>query len=293
MLCSPSSGVVLWSLALLFLPRFPSELLVPSGRMLHKARDAQPPRGPATMGVVHGANRLTGKPRLSASEVAAPGVAAEPATTVAPTTLPNSAATRRLLIPRSPALVFQLEHQAKHRCDYVLVKPRPDDAAAPPLVCPVKLHHQAFLQLAFRAMRDRCVDDPTPCNVVPLHQFLTRYLDAIASWSSRKQAELASSSAATPSRKAVPLRVGATTEQRTLVVPAPTRPPPVRPPSVRPLANARELRDQLLLEYGVDALDVNTLRLARDAGGAPELREEEFFAQMGRPSDLAQQCSIQ
>jgi hypothetical protein len=48
-----------------------------------------------------------------------------------------------------------------------------------------------------------------------------------------------------------------------------------------------ELRIQLAAEYGVDVATV-----PRGAGGVREMTEDEFFTQMGRPSDMAQTCVV-
>jgi hypothetical protein len=191
-------------------------------------------------------------------------------------------------IPRAPALpvnaalAAQLEKQRELRCDYVLVKIITIDGQPKPQFCPLKLHHQVFLQLAFNVLKQRCIDDRSVCDVVALHRFLTRYLIGMATYAAR---------GATAGRGTRGGRGGRGLQSLPAAAP---------PADVTPLMTADELRAQLRAEYGIDVYS-DAARLAaqpeaqRDPNGVllpHELTEEEFFAQMGRPSQLAQDCCV-
>ena len=218
----------------------------------------------------------------------------------------------------STALAFQLAQQRALRCDYVLVKvPPPAAPGAPPAkpsLCPLKLNHHAFMQLAFASLRDRCADPARrrPEDVVALHSFLSRYLLGMALHQARARHDGAAAAAPSahhhpPGRGRASGRGGAGRGSGAAgdgtggVAMAATAATAV-PADVRPLMTAEELRLQLRAEYGVDALDVAVQHAAavargerRPGAGPPlphELTEEEFMAQMSRPAGMAQECCV-
>jgi hypothetical protein len=192
---------------------------------------------------------------------------------------------------------------------------------ARPTFCPLRLNQHTFLQLAFNALKDRCVASHQVRDVVALHRFVCRYLVGIAAYSARRSA----AAPVAPSRgvpKAMTsvgtrgrIRADARTTQpvashdshRRSVATAAAQPTSndvaagrAAAAEVRPVMSADEFRVQLRAEYGVDVYsDAAVLASSPGARDDPaaallphELTEEEFYAQLGRPSALAQECCV-
>lgn len=191
------------------------------------------------------------------------------------------------------------------RCDYVLVKlvPQPDGGVKPSF-CPLKLTHHAFLQLAFNALKERCVQGCSIPDVCALHRFLSRYLLAMATFEARKRRGPAPGAAGAQPRllrgRGGESSVGAVSRQ-----PSEATPTVLPPQDVRPLMTADEIRTQLRAEYGVDVFsDGARLAVQKQAearAGNPraaedmlphELSEEEFLHQLSRPTGMAQECCV-
>jgi hypothetical protein len=236
----------------------------------------------------------TGTP-VSAGAAAAPRRAPRPQG-VAPTLPPREQRPAPPVVPLSVAMQTQLAKQKEMRCDYVLVKLVQDPVAGRtvPRFCPLKLHHHPYLQLAFNTLKERCVRavPPEVRDVVALHRFIERYLIGMASYQSRATAANAEAAEAAEGgrggRGPPPRRGGAIGDD------APRAPP------VRPLMTGVELRVQLRAEYGVDVFsDAARLASLPAAQADPEgmllpheMTEEEFYVQLGKPSNLAQQCCV-
>lgn len=218
----------------------------------------------------------------------------------------------------SPYLVYQQQAQQQMKCDYVLFAYDKDPSAAPPpqggppsyIVVreplPVKLSHQVFMQMAFGVVKDRLSSTgtsgptatPKQQDVLALYLFLSQYGHSLNACH-RDFTSGASSTA--HSRGGGRGQAAGATRGRSSSVPrgGPVRAPPPSSSSAALFSSSR-LRFQLLLEYGIDVKPLLDA-MPTDARSREqflrqilpaEMDEGEFLQQLGKPSGMAQECSI-
>lgn len=210
---------------------------------------------------------------------------------------------------KKPSLYLdgQLHFQRQMKCDYVLLAYAKDPTQDPSEVgpgrppryivtadIPIKLTHQVFLQMSFGILRDRLVAGAYGADsrvtleqdVLALYFFLGRFLTEME----RCRAEVESRP---PPRPAARGR-GSSVRSSTTMSSSPTTTKP-------PLISQQQVRFQLLLEYGVDVQPLIKEGASRAKGfedywrqtmAPQEISEEEFYAQIGKPSGMAQECAL-
>ena len=226
---------------------------------------------------------------------------------------------KSMLTASSDFLAHQQALQQEYRCDYVVVvyekvvaeasgKPGGPPSYRISRTIPVKLSHSVFMQMSIGILKDRLLAHrqrsssansngdmrpkgdngqwtPFALDVVGLYTFLSNYVrhfeacrleveqgEPTAQKKKKAALEAPSSSSAIDTKREKQCR---------------------QEDSVKPVPSGA-LRFQLLVEYGVDVLqvqkdvDLPTLKKYWNE----QVSQEEFYTQLGKPSGMAQECSI-
>ena len=221
----------------------------------------------------------------------------------------------------------QREAQLELKCDYCFIVYDKDKHAPPPgpgcppqyvavRTVPLKLSHQVFMQLSFNVLKERLRqgrdvrrqrtakdachgEDEFHADIIAMFQFLVHYSTQLSRAALNRPIPTATAVKKIPS--GTPKRIQGTTSRSlsTSTVSSTSSSEVVPLKDSEMIASKQHIRFQLLLEYGVDVMpllkDMKSGSLQKhvhDRLIPKEVSEEEFYAQMGRPSGMAQTCAI-